>query len=99
MQFPSQFPDQSSVRILSASFVEKTKEFLGDDGLKFFREVKNKHGEINACWNEGGIPHSVHFREGMQVRNFMRSTEFCEDWNDHDFDEHWIPLIERAIEE
>lgn len=88
---------KSHKKFLSNDLIEKTKKWLGEEGISFFKEIKEKHGEINACWNEGGIPHPVHFREGMQVRNFMRDTSLCEDWNDHDFDNNWIFLIERII--
>ena len=82
---------------ISDSLVNDTKTWLSDDGIAFFRDVKEKHGKINACWDEGGIPHPVHFREGMQIRNFMRGTEHCKSWDAHDFDDNWIPLIEECI--
>ena len=46
---------------------------------------------------EGDIPHIVHFREGMQVRNFMRQSGECNDWSDHEFDDNWVKLIELII--
>jgi hypothetical protein len=87
-----------STKEIPTALVKKTSEWLGDDGKKFFSNVKAKHGEINACWDDGGIPHPVHFREGMQVRNFMRMSGLCETWSDDDFDDNWIPLIEAAIQ-
>lgn len=83
---------------ITEELVEKTKEFLGSDGINWFREIKQKHGCIDACWNEGGIPYSVHFNDGMQVRNFMRGTGLCEDWDCHDFDNNWVALVERCLE-
>ncbi len=82
----------------------------------FFREVKEKHGKVEACWLERveddpdktilsnaidrarfpGIPHSVHFREGMRVRNFLR-TIFGDMWTDHDYDNRWAELVDEAI--
>jgi hypothetical protein len=79
--------------------VAKTKKFLGVEGTAFFKKVKQEHGTVFACWNEGGIPHAVHFREGMQIRNFMRGTGLCDGWEDHDFDDNWVELVEQAIEE
>lgn len=79
--------------------VAKTKKFLATEGINFFKGIKQKHGQIDAVWNEGGIPHAVHFREGMQIRNFMRGTDLCKDWDDHDYDDNWVELIEKAIEE
>ncbi len=80
-----------------AQIISQLQEWLGEDGLSFFREVKEKHGRVDACWLEGaegdpdktalanaidkarfpGIPHPVHFREGMQVRNFLSSLPSC----------------------
>jgi hypothetical protein len=72
--------EYTSFKSLPKSLVNKTKKWLGKKGLKLFRKIKEKHGTVNACWDEGGIPHPVHFREGMQVRNFMRGCEECKDW-------------------
>jgi len=84
---------------ISQDLIIKTKEWLGSEEVSFFRDLKDKYSTINAVWNEGGIPHSVHFREGMQVRNFMRENGLCDDWTDHDFDDNWIRLIEEAVKE
>ena len=85
-------------RQIPSELIEKTKTWLGKKGKKFFLSVKGKHGTLNACWSEGDIPHPVHFREGMQVRNFMRQSNMCDDWTDHDFDDNWMPLIEEVLE-
>ena len=77
--------------------ISKTKEWLGYEGIEDFKSIKKKYGRIDAVWNEGSIPHAVHFREGMQVRNFMRSTGLCKDWTAHDYDNNWVALIEKCI--
>jgi len=82
---------------LSNEFISETKNWLGDNGIKHFTEIKDKHGEIAAVWNSNGISYIVHFHEGMRVRNFMRNSGFCVDWNDHDFDNNWVNLIEECI--
>ena len=101
-----------------AELQHKLRKWLGKDGISFFREVKKKHGKVDACWAEGDfddgseemtelkraihqaqhppIPHPVHFREGMQVRNFLR-TIFGDTWTAHDYDDRWTELIEEAI--
>lgn len=84
---------------ITEQLVQKVRDWLREDGIKFFREVKAEHGDLNAVWNESGIPHCVHFREGMQVRNFMRETGLCDDWSCHDFDNFWIAVVEAAIED
>jgi hypothetical protein len=45
------------------------------------------------------IPHPVHFREGMWVRNRLRESDLTDDWTDHDFDNNWARVVELAIEE
>jgi len=74
--------------------VEKLREWLGADGIKFFSEIKEEHGEIAAVWMDGKIPHPVHFREGMQVRNFLRQHV---NWDCHKLDNTWESLVEEAI--
>ena len=42
------------------------------------------------------IPHPVHFREGMWVRNRLREiTNYA--WTDHEYDDRWAELIELVI--
>ena len=77
--------------------IKKTKEWLREDGIEFFRDVKKEYGTLNAIWYEDRLPHAVHFQEGMRIRNFMRSTNLCKDWNAHDYDNNWISLIEECI--
>jgi len=85
-------------REISPVLVEMTRIWLGKDGLDFFKEMKEKYGRYDAVFSEGKLPHPVHFREGMQVRNHMRNSSFCEDWSDHDFDDSWVALITKVIE-
>lgn len=89
-------------REISPELIESTRAWLGKDDLDFFKEMKEKHGRYDAVFTEKAghmtIPHPVHFREGMQVRNFMRGTGLCKDWSDHDFDDSWVPLIEKVVE-
>lgn len=70
--------------------------WLGEDGLDFFRNVKKVHGQLNACWLEDNIPHSVHFREGMLVRNKLRELTNGT-WSSHEYDDTWVDVIEECI--
>ena len=79
------------------SIVQATNKWLGTDGHKFFTKVWTKHKTFCAVWSEGGIPHPVHFREGMTVRNFLRGLEETENWDAHDFDNRWGTIVLRAI--
>ena len=75
----------------------KVRKWLGDDGIAFFEGLLKEHGKLNVVIGEGSIPHPVHFREGMQVRNFMRSSGFCKGWDDHDFDNNWEEAVKAAL--
>jgi len=79
-----------------SDLIEATQKWLGEDGMSFFGELAESHNTASPVIG-GSIPYPVHFREGMQVRNFMRSTDFCKDWSDHDFDENWMALIEECL--
>lgn len=72
-------------------------EWLGSEGLKFFSDMKEDYGRVDPVYMEGGIPHPVHFREGMQVRNFLRKQPECKNWTDHQFDDRWADIIEQVI--
>lgn len=82
---------------IASELVVNTKKWLTQEGINHFIDIKTKHGKINAIWLDGGIPHPVYLREGMQIRNFMRDSEYCIDWTDHDFDDNWVELIEECI--
>lgn len=77
--------------------IEKVRKWLGEEGINHFREYKNKYGTVSPVFMEGSIPHPVHFREGMQVRNFLRSLPECKGWSCHDFDNNWAQVIDCAI--
>ena len=77
--------------------VESVRRWLGDDGIKFFTNLKKKHGRVDAVYMEQGIPHPVHLREGMQVRNFLRGLDECKDWDAHKLDDNWVSIIEEVI--
>lgn len=72
------------------------RKWLGENGLAFFKRIKKEHGTLNAVWMEGGIPHSVHFREGMQIRNKLRDlTQNA--WTTNEYDNTWADIIEECI--
>lgn len=43
------------------------------------------------------FPHPIHFREGMWIRNRLRDSGLCRDWSDHDLDNNWAEIVEKAI--
>lgn len=86
---------------LTSELIEKVRIWLSSDGIDLFSGLLKEHGKINCCYTEKAgettIPHPVHFREGMQVRNFLRGTGLCDDWTAHDYDDNWVNVIEQAI--
>lgn len=86
------------------SLVEKLRKWLGEDGVTYFRDVKKEYGRLDAIfkveYGEGRyFPYSVHFHEGMQVRNFLRGCRETVCWKASDFDDRWIEFVEKAIKE
>ena len=81
---------------ITEEIVQQIKEWLSASGVSFFREMQEKHGTVSPVLIECGIPHPVHFREGMQVRNKLRDiTKYS--WTDHEYDDLWTTVIEKAI--
>jgi len=77
--------------------IPELKEWLGEAGLMFFRNVKKEHGTLNACIkDDGNIPHPVHFREGMQVRNKVRDMT-NNTWSYYEYSNTWIDIIEECM--
>jgi len=80
---------------INKKLINKAKKWLGKNGIKFFRDVQTKYGKIaTACWMHEGIPHPVHFREGMQVRNWLRTNS---DWDFDRIENHWDELINQLL--
>jgi len=78
------------------------REWLTPKGVRFFQLLKSFHGTVSPVLRLNAkrkfIPaHPIHFREGMQVRNFLRSLPECADWDAHDYDESWAAAVEAAI--
>ena len=73
--------------------------WLGDEGAKFFQGILDEHGELNAVFMKDGFPHAVHFREGMQVRNFIRGTGLLPEDDAIDLDGEWETIVRLALRE
>jgi hypothetical protein len=82
---------------ITPEIIKAVDDFLGVEGIAFFKECVEKHGEVGPVIATGPIPHPVHWREGMQVRNAMRQSGFCKDWNDHDLDDNWERVVEECL--
>lgn len=87
-------------------FFKEFAQWLGYDGTAFVVMLREEYGFGwgTACWNTGPpnmrIPHSVHFREGMQIRNYMRGWKLFQEmgWGAHEFDNMWPWYTEIAVE-
>jgi hypothetical protein len=92
---------QALKNIYPTELIYRIKLWLGEEGINFFMLCKEKYNSISPVYIEPGlnIPHPVHLREGMQVRNWMRSQPEFSDFTDHDYDNHWTEIIELAIKE
>lgn len=84
--------------MLSDDGVVALRKWLGTDGIIFFTEMLNKYNNISTVVEfDGKIPHPVHFREGMKVRNFLRTLPECANWSQDDFDNRWSTAVIYAI--
>lgn len=88
----------NELKILS----EKLKDFLGKKGVRFFQLLHTFHRGIPLVIKlnvkRKFIPvHTIHLREGMQIRNFLRTQPECKNWDDNDFDNNWIEITTKAV--
>ncbi len=92
---------------ISIELAESVGNFLGEGGLLFMEAIRDRRGTLNTVLstqpfrvNDGvrQIPHPVHFREGMAIRNHMRDLKECEGWDDHDFDDNWQDAVLMAVD-
>lgn len=79
------------------SLLSNTKKWLGEDGIVFFAKNLLEHNDISPVLMDGDIPHPVHFREGMTVRNFLRKQPACDGWDSNRLDDEWIEIVKEAI--
>jgi hypothetical protein len=88
--------DDKKQRAEYIPLVPEIKKWLGIQGINFFKDIKRKYGTLLAVWDEGGIPHCVHFREGMSVRNKLRELTDG-NWSSNEYDNTWVDIIEECI--
>jgi len=89
-------PDDKKSRAEFMPFIPELKQWLGIKGINHFKQIKANYGQINAVWDEDGIPHAVHFREGMQIRNKLRDLT-NDGWSCYEYDNTWVDIIEECI--
>lgn len=77
--------------------VTELKNWLGEAGVKFFQDLKKNHGTVSPVLSNGPIPHPVHLREGVQVRNKLRELTNSS-WTAHQYDDYWTEVVEKVID-
>lgn len=82
---------------ISNSLVNLVRVWLGKDGIEFFSNCLKNYGTVSPIFKDGKLPHPVHWREGMAVRNFMRSSGLCDFWTSEELDEAWSEVVVRAV--
>lgn len=84
-------------------YVKALKQWLGEENIRYFKHLKGLKGKVfpvlKLNYNKKGIPaHPVHLREGMQIRNYLRSN-FSElsEMDSNFLDEYAVNLMEKVI--
>jgi hypothetical protein len=88
-----------AIKYIPTDLIEKTKAWLGKDGIEFFLKLKLEGVDIaKASWDRGGCcPNPISYKEVMQIRDFMENTGLCQDWSSQDYYDNWARLVELAI--
>lgn len=84
--------------------IKRLGAWLGPENIRYFKHIKGLKGSVNTVLKLNpkkhiGPGHPIHFREGMQIRNWLRTQPETSGWNDADFDNHWAHAVELAIAE
>ena len=89
--------------LLTNTEKEEFKKFLGEEGIRFFRHLKGLKGNVIPVLKlnmaKKGMPtYPVHFREGMQIRNWLReNAAFAKDQISIDLDDCYESILEDII--
>lgn len=81
-------------------FIKRLGVWIGTEGKAFFQGIIDKHGHLNVVLPGKNIPHPVHMREGMQVRNEMRDihTKMGHEHEDaHWYDNFWQSAVKECL--
>ena len=83
--------------IVDPAIVRKLHDWLGSEGRSIFRIWESEYGTVTPIIMEDKYPHAVHFREGMQVRNFLIGLDECKFWNYDQFENEYPVYIKLAM--
>lgn len=86
-------------------YVKTLKIWLGEENVRYFKHLKGLKGSVfpvlKLNMDRKGLPaYPVHFREGMQIRNYLR-TKFPElsEMAGDILDEYTVELMEKVIKD
>jgi len=83
--------------------INKFYEYIKEENLRYFKHLKGLTGKYDPILKlnmkrKYMLAHPVGLREGMQIRNWMRSQTECDGWGQDDFNNNWTKLIELTIQ-
>lgn len=86
-------------------YVKTLKIWLGEENVRYFKHLKGLKGSVfpvlKLNMDKKGLPgHPVHLREGMQIRNYLR-TKFPElsEMAGDILDDYTVELMEKVIKD
>lgn len=89
---------------LSQDEMNNFKNWLGESGIRYFRHLEGLKGtvvpvlKLNKEKNAGVPVYPVHYREGMQIRNWLReNTELGKKLDSVELDDCYVSILEEAI--
>lgn len=89
--------------LLTNEEMKAFKKWLGEEGVRYFRHLVGLKGTpipiLKLNREHKGMPcHCVHFREGMQIRNWLReNANFAKDIDSIQLDDCYVKILEEAI--
>ena len=83
----------------------QTRQWLGNKGIEYFKDIKSMHGTLDAIWMEQievddivqFLPRSIKGQEGKSLRRFLNTIPMGDKWADEHFETKWEWLIEESI--
>lgn len=86
-------------------YVKTLKIWLGEENVRYFKHLKGLKGSVfpvlKLNMDRKGLPaHPVHLREGMHIRNYLR-TKFPElsEMEGNILDDYTVELMEKVIKD
>lgn len=88
--------------VFTEETLDKVRNFLGTEGIEFFRACKEEHGSLSPVLkidNAGAIKYwPVEWNEGRQVRDFLLGFDEFKNEEIETLEKLWRFLVEQIIE-